>query len=331
MKISKAESEVFGLKIGRYIGNITNLDVSQLETDVMKLGVDMCRIKVLGSDIELFDKLNSTNYHYELYNLNYYNKFSFDSVTEADVKPELHVREVVDPEADQDFIAVLSNLLESRSWVEYDTFLSKNLLTEEKKKRASFEFYSSFSKSNDGSSYTGLMYFEEEPIGLFMGLFKGDVFFGNLFGLIDGYRGKGLSKYFYGFMFDICKMRGIKHFENEVNIFNFTSQKSAISQNFLPQEIYYNLTIYPFCNLKSGKFKRLTILDLSALFDYLTNTYEDYMIVNIKRKRYLDRNGYDSSMILEPIHTESRIFLVVHFMVGATIGETTYIDLKREI
>ena len=321
---------MFGLKIGRYSGNLTSLDVSQLESDIIQLGADICRIKVLGSDIKLFEKLNSSNYHYDIYNLNYYNKLNFNSLTDALPLPELNVREVVNPATDKDFVFVLRNLLESRSWVEYDTFLSKSIFTEAKKKLASFDFYSSFSKANDGNSYTGLMYANETPIGLFMGLYKGDVFFGNLFGLIEEYRGKGFAKYFYGFMYDICKARGIKYFENEVNIFNFTSQKSAISQNFLPKDIYYNITLYPFCNTKSSNFKKLELLNFSSLLVYLSNTYEEHMIVNIKRKRYLNGKEYTGSLLLEAIRTEARIFLVVHFMIGENIGETVYIDLKRE-
>jgi GNAT superfamily N-acetyltransferase len=329
VRISKSESKFFELAVGRYSGNLPSLDMHQLEKDIIQVGVDVCRIKVLGSDIKLFEKLRASNYHYDIYNLNYSNKLNFTDLKTIEPLPELHVREVTNPDADDDFISVLGNILESRSWVEYDTFLSQNFLTEAKKQEASYEFYSSFSKANDGNSYTGLMYYNDIPVGLFMGLFKGEVFFGNLFGLVEKYRGKGFAKYFYGFMCDICKARGIKYFENEVNIFNFSSQKSAISQNFLPKDIYYNLTLYPFCNIASHSFKNLKVFTFAALINYLAQTYKNYEIMTIKRKQYLPKKEHEGALISEAIHTDLRIFLVVHFMTGKNIAETVYIDLEK--
>ena len=330
VRISEQESKVFGLRIGRYSGNMVDLDTNRLVKDVLLHGVDLCRLKILGSDLKLFDKLEATNFHYEIYNLSYYNRFNFDSMKSTAPHPKLSAREVVDPGNDKDFRLVLSRLLASRSWVEYDSFLSKHLLTEEAKREASFDFYSSFSRSNQGDSYTGLMYFEDKPIGLFMGIFKKDVFFGNLFGLIEEYRGKGLSKYFYGFMFDICQAKGIRYFENEVNIFNFSSQQSAVSQNFTPQEIYYNITLFPFCNLEERAFKELPFTDLPALLKYISESYEQFDIGSIKTRRYSQTQRYEYALVSEVIHTANRAFVVVHFMFDSRIGKSIYVYLTMK-
>tara|TARA_Y100000385_G_scaffold66934_1_gene66709 strand:- start:23201 stop:24199 length:999 start_codon:yes stop_codon:yes gene_type:complete len=329
MKVSREESAMFGVKICRYEGNLVSLDCDQLERDILKFNPDLCRIKVLGNDIELFEKLNSLNYYYDLYNLSYYNSLELNKLGDVERNPNLHIREVVNPIDDEDFNFVLSNLLASRSWVEYDSFLSKNILSEDKKRSASFDFYSSFSKQNDGNSYTGLMYKNDKAIGMFMGLFKGEVFFGNLFGLIDEYRGQGLSKYFYGFMYEICHERGINYFENEVNIFNFSSQQSALSQNFMPTKIYYNITIYPFSNFNSGEYVKIPVKDFQGLFTYLSQEYKNYAVSIVKRKVYFVGLSYVGGLILERKIRSAHIFLVVHFIKNGQIGESVYIEMKE--
>ena len=330
VRVSVDESKVFGLKIGRYSGNIVDLDPKRLVNDVLYHGVDLCRLKILGGDLKLFDKLEATNFHYEIYNLSYYNRFDFNSIETTAPHPELSAREVIDPDNDKDFNFVLKHLLASRSWVEYDSFMSKTLLPEDSKRVASFDFYSSFSRNNKGDSYTGLMYFNDKPIGLFMGVFKEEVFFGNLFGLIEEYRAKGLSKYFYGFMFEICKARGIRYFENEVNIFNFSSQQSAVSQNFTPNAIYYNITLFPFCNLDERAYEQLTYTDLSAVLEHITACYSQYDITNIKTRRYSNALSYDYSLVSEVIHTVDKVFVVVHFMIDSRIGKSVFLNFTMK-
>lgn len=316
MIISELESKMVGHNIGRYKSNIENLDITELEENIKQIKPDICRLKINGRDDKLFDKLDKLNYPYEVYNINYYNVFDLSSVKEKEPPSELSYRQVKEGIEDKDFYIVLSNVLSARSWMEYNSFLTSNIFNENLKNEAALKFYQNFADGSNPMNFTGLVYFNETPIGLFMGYFIEDSFFGNLFGLVESFRNKGLSQYFYYFMYRECKKRNIKFFKNEVNLFNFNSQKSALSQGFLPREIYYNLSIFPFCNINQSKFKiiGLASFKLNALNSFIKSEFSEFEINNFKQKIYTKSNSFNKCILQNVISLSERKFIVIHFL-----------------
>lgn len=316
MIISELESKVVGHTIGRYKSNIENLDVLKIEENIKQLKPDICRLKINGSDDMLFDKLKQLNYPYEIYNINYYNIFDLSSVKKKEPPSELSYRQVIEGIEDKDFYIVLSNVLSARSWMEYNTFLTSHIFNENNKREAAIEYYQNFADDSNKASYTGLVYYDKTPIGLFMGYFTEDSFFGNLFGLVESFRNKGLSQYFYYFMYSECKKRNIKYFKNEVNLFNFKSQKSALTQGFLPKEIYYNLSIFPFCNINQSKFKiiELASFKLDALNLFIKSEFSEFEISTFKQKIYTKSNSFNKCILQSVISLSERKFIVIHFL-----------------
>lgn len=316
MIISELESKVVGHNIGRYKANIENLDIIELEENIKQLKPDICRLKINGRDDKLFDKLDNLNYPFELYNINYYNVFDISNIKPQKIPTELSYRQVIEGNKDKDFYEVLSDIISARSWMEYNTFITSNIFNEKLKKDAAIKHYESFANKTNPLSYTGLVYFKQTPIGLFMGSFVEDSFFGNLFGLVERFRNKGLSQYFYYFMYGECKKRNISFFKNEVNLFNYKSQQSALTQGFLPKEIYYNLSIFPFCNINQSKFKiiELASFKLDALNLFIKSEFSEFEISTFKQKIYTKSNSFNKCILQSVISLSERKFIVIHFL-----------------
>ncbi len=332
MYLSELESHYFGLNFGRYDSNIDVLDVKELESSILQSKIDVCRIKVLGSDDKVFNEINELNYPFEIYNVNYYNILDFKNHNNKLNLDGFEVREVIDADDDEDFKVVLRDVISNKTWVEYDSFLTRHLMPEEKRSSLAYEYYKKISRKNDDSRYTGMLYKEKKPIGLFMGYFKENAFFGNLFGIVKEYRQMGYAKYFYSFMYEICKRRNVHLFENEVNIFNFPSQKSAASQNFTPKELYFNFTIYPFCNDESDQFKTIHLksYDVNTLLEYMKENLVNYFIKSINSKNYSgSTQNIDCALIRTFVKSDEGVFVVAHFKTGNKITQSVYLEFRK--
>jgi hypothetical protein len=251
LNFSENESKITGFRIFRNKGYLDFLNQENIVEDVKTKKVDVLRIKVRGDNELLFKNLNEIGYIYDVFTINYFNRGEIFNINNELKNDIFSVRKVLDVKADIGFLSILEDVLNSKSWFEYDSKYMNYLLPDNKKKLLALDYYSSFCSSNNSKGLTRLLLKNEVPVGIFMGYIHEQTYHGMLFGIHSKYRNLGYSKYCYHFMSEECNQLGVKYFQNDVNIFNNISQKSAEKQTITPSSIYYNITIYPFLNIET--------------------------------------------------------------------------------
>lgn len=334
MKLSLNESKVFSHKVGRSEINIDNLDSLVFKKDMLTNEFDICRFKLFGGKKNIFEKLKSIGVPFEIYTINYYNFLPLDKKLKVNIPNEFSTREVLDTKTDSEFLSILNEVLSINDWLEYESLLSKNILTARLRKKLALDYYSSFCPKYKEKTYTGILNKDGKGIGIFMGEFINETFHGAIFGLVKTYRSKGYAQYFYEFMSRECKNRGVKFFVDEVNIFNLPSQKSANNQNLVPKDVYFNVTLFPFFNFKDKMFCNLNLNDfnLSSIILYLETFYHKYKIVDIKTNVFDDfKKSSDYELVkLCPILTQKDLFFVFHVLKDNKIVKSHYIHLNKD-
>jgi predicted transcriptional regulator with HTH domain len=331
--LSESESEIFGVNVARNSNYMEGIELENANTEMMNLHADVVRIKVNGAYEPIFKKLNQLNLPYELYTINYFNKSKIGEAVNFD-KLDFSILNVENPRNHQGFMDLLNDVLESKSWFEYESELSNHILPFEKRKQLATRYYSSFSESTQKNAYSAILLKAQEPIGIFIGYFVNETYNGVLYGISSKYRTMGYAKYPYLFMMEECRKRGIKYFQNDVSIFNMVSQKATISQNLLPENIFFNITIYPYFNYlaKSSKKIKLRLYNLQGLLEYINLNFPDLSISSIKCRNYdVLNDAIPEVYILTPAQTNSYCFFVAHFIVSAKIVESYYIETKNQL
>ena len=335
MKISQLESAFFNYKVGRQELYADDYTQSQLEVSILEGQFDICRIKLYGGKKDLLDSLNKLGFPYEIYTINYYNFLKIADKPKLIRDGMFTIREVHRSKEDAEFIEILEEVLDQNEWMEYDSTLSNSLMPVIQRKKLAKAYYSSFCSTERPNTYTGILNKEGKGIGIFMGEFKDNSFHGALFGLKKAYRAKGYAKYFYDFMCEICLDKGIEYFADEVNIFNIPSQQSALSQNLVPQKVYFNISIFPFYHYQDKIYCELDIkyCRYGEIVNYLEDCFPEFYI----KTSHARQDERDFGMVINnvvqtcPVITEKEMFLVFHFIQKSIIKGSYYFHLIKNI
>jgi hypothetical protein len=331
LQISKIETLLYKNKVMRNSKEISVNQIYELNNQIILKKPDVCRLKISGDDENLTSELNNLGYPYEIQNVIIRNRLKIPNLENIETKT-FSYKEVID-ENNLDFQKVLSDVVDNKTWVEYESDLTLNLFPKEKRKEIAKKYYSKFNSSSDPKSYTALFYKEKEPIGFFMGTFVDNVFLGSFFGVIDKYRSQNYARHMYYFMFEVCKKKNIEYFETEVNISNFQSLKSSYSKGFKPASIKFNInifTFYEFENKKAVELNNKEISNLNSILVYLNENYNSLEITNIKKKVNTTTITTNKTIKIEAFKNELNSMFVFHFLKDDTICLSYYINLSKK-
>ena len=139
---------------------------------------------------------------------------------------------------------MLAEILETRFWWEYKSKYLAALIPKEKEEEIATAYFTSFNYTKRKNARCWFLKYHGEYAGIFMGTIEEECFDGTFYGILPAYRGKGLSKKIYQFMDSICHENGLKFFQNDVHFLNLYSQRSAVSQQVVPKEIYFNIVLF---------------------------------------------------------------------------------------
>jgi hypothetical protein len=331
MKYSKLESEILNYKVGRIALKESETALMDLQEEIYNNRFDICRIKLYANNRTLFQYLGELNCPIHIYNINYWNVLKIPEPTPFD-KKDFSIRQVQDNASDLEFQNLLKQVLQSKTWMEYEGHLSSGVFSSAIKQELAFDYYKNFNIHSNPAAYTGILYKGNSAIGLFMGEFENRTFAGSLFGILQEYRSLGYAKYFYEFMFEQCRLRNIEFFETEVNLFNFGSQQSALSKKFVTKSIHFNLTIFPFLSLTRNQVKGLFLneFSLTSILGHFEREYKWSKNWSIKTKEYKNTtraiNEAKYQVVLE---NQKYIFIVVHLLEDEHLSKIIYIEITK--
>lgn len=248
---SNTESEVYGLEL--YRGKVE--DSAELEgflEELMRKGVDLCRLKVNANDKNAFAYLTELGIPYQLYNMLYTNYVEITELPdEAFSWPEAYSFRPFLPDEKELMSNMTKATITKKTWVNYNSDLVEDCMTEDRELLASQAYACSF-YSEDGSKSSWIISFEGTDIGYFMGEESEDGLNGTFYGILPEHRSKAHSKVIYMMILSVCRDKGYRFFKNDIGVMNIPSQKSASSQRMVPTDIYFHFELYPFLSGKSS-------------------------------------------------------------------------------
>ena len=249
---SNTESEVYGLELFR--GKVdSTIELNGFLEELNRKRVDVCRLKVNANDKNAFAYLTELGVPYQLYNMLYTNYVEISALPdEAFVWPVEYSFRPFIPEEKELMSAMTKATIDKKTWVNYNSDLVKDRMTEERELAASQEYACSF-YSEDGSKASWIISFEGADIGYFMGEESEDGLNGTFYGILPEHRSKAHSKVIYMMILSVCRDKGYRFFKNDIGVMNIPSQKSASSQRMVPTDIYFHFELYPFLSGKWGK------------------------------------------------------------------------------
>ena len=251
LRFSPAESEVLNLKVARGEDFLEEFDPIALTEDIVSENYDIVRLKINGKNTSLFEQLNTCGFPYQVFTVNYQNIKVIEGKMEIDdpeVTCEAYLGE--NPEMLKE---ILEKVIGTRSWPEYTSGLMRELVPESRTKALAVSYFSGFYPEKDANARTWLLRYRDKIVGLFMGRIEAETFYGTLYGILPEYRSLGFSKIIYQYMANLCSDLGLKYFKNDIHILNLRSQSSAVGQQVVPKEIYYNIVLYPLFSKDSGQ------------------------------------------------------------------------------
>jgi hypothetical protein len=275
---SEEESNLLQLNVARCKGYVTALDAAQIRGQVFAEGYDICRIKLEGTHTSLFKSIEEVGFPYSIYTVNYHNQLNITpllKITEGYKAIEYNNTH------QQALHSILQDVFESRGWFEYENDRYSTLISTGQEREVFMHYFSNFTDALNGR-HTYLLFFNEIPVGVFIGYVNGDRFYGILYGVLSSERGKGSSKEIYKLMNNICFEMGLKYFENDVSIFNIPSQRSTVSSGLVPDNIHFNVILYPMLGSAGGVLEGGNV-DVPAmqLFSRLGNMYFNNLLFSI--------------------------------------------------
>lgn len=308
---SEVESEVYNLEF--YRAKVETVrHFNELLNQLVSNKVDVLRLKVNAEEKQVFSKLDEIGIPYQLYNMLYTNYVEIsDLPNEAFVSPPKYECEDFDPSKMDRMRSMVVRTINKKTWVNYNSDLISDRITDELELQASQEYGCSF-YSKDGTKASWIIRFENEDIGFFMGEESEDGFYGAFYGILPEHRNREHSKVVYMMMLDICRKKGYRFFKNDIGVMNIPSQKSASSQRMVPTDIYFHFELYPMLSLKSDKIvvnDSASILPFSEIDDRvlarILNTvgsdfesatkFEHRLVVENKRTAMVVSKGVDDS------------------------------------
>jgi len=247
---SEAESKVYNLEFFRAKAEKVEDHLAFLD-ELLAKKVDILRFKVNASDKHLFSFLDQLGVPYQLYNMLYTNYVEIrDLPGEAFQCPPNYSCEAFEPSQIERMRSMVTRTISKKTWVNYDSDLVSDRITDELELQASQEYGCSF-YSEDGSKASWIIRYANQDVGFFMGEEYEDGFIGTFYGILPEYRNHNHSKVVYMLMLDICRKRGYRFFKNDIGIMNIPSQKSAVSQKMTPTNIYFHFELYPMLSLEA--------------------------------------------------------------------------------
>lgn len=246
--LSKNESNRLKCKFYRSTETFSKLPFNEMEALFKTEEVDILRLKLDASNMALFNELNKIPYYYEIFNLN--NKYRLSIDNKLKLNENLAVNFIQVNKVEKEYLITLNDILKNKTWLEYESLILNNKLTENKRIDIALGYYSKFS-SNNKDEVVVKMFVKDIEVGLFIAKIESNRLFGVLVGIRTKYRGMNYAKYFYNFILDYCNKNGLKYFDVEVNTFNFPSQNFVKSAGFKSTGFFYNVNIFPKFNFKS--------------------------------------------------------------------------------
>lgn len=322
---SKLESKKLNLKMFRCSDTIHNIPFDFLEKKIKENKIDVLRLKISAQNLSIFNDLVELGYFYEIYNINNTNILDINKYKVFNNNTDFSYRLVLDPENDKSFQNILYEVVKNKGWIEYDSNILAKKYTNETKNEIAMKYYGNYHSSNQ---FKAVLKKGDDEIGVFMGNFENNSFYGTLFGLKEKERNKGYAKYFYNLMIEICKDKGVVFFKTDVNIFNWGSQMSASSAGFLNKKTYFNINLYPLANDTNSENLLLKDIEISNISTYLKSLYPDFYIDCIQSKIYDHLYKFDQIKIKELDISSKQKIVVFHFYNTNILNKSTYIKLK---
>ncbi|MFT6209726.1 MAG: hypothetical protein ACJAYA_000237 [Bacteroidia bacterium] len=297
---SEAESKVYNLEFFR--AKVEKVEDYSAFLDVLLAKkVDVLRLKVNANDKQVYSFLDLLGIPYQLYNMLYTNYVGIaDLPEEAFQCPPNYTCEEFEPSQIERMRGMVTRTINKKTWVNYNSDLVYNRITDEVELCASQEYGCSF-YAEDGSKASWIIRYENEDIGFFMGEESEDGFNGTFYGILPEHRNQEHSKVVYMLMLDICRKRGYRFFKNDIGVMNIPSQKSAASQRMTPTNIYFHFELYPMLSVESQ-----SLFNTDSLEEHETQLQKHFgsSLTEKKISRVLLTEGLDKSLVAK---TENRL------------------------
>ena len=328
---SQLETEIYNYHFYRASLNLLNANTGQILDVLNKEDIDVLRLKLMASHIDVLKFLTTLHMPFEIYNINYINKLDIKHYRDVNLPEDVIFKVIENPHNDVKFQEILETVITSENWVEYTGWLSDSIMPKQRRLEVAVNYYkSSFYSLSEHPFYTFLVVNGVE-VGITVGKFESDVYQGALFGLLPEYRKKGLAKYFYQLMVEEMRRRGAVYFRNEVNLFNTNSQSSANNRNIQADDYYFNVSIFPFRKLDNSFIKvALTSIGESGWLELAKELYPKCQILDMKNNFTVCPASNDSEALYRCIDLkENCIMIVGHVIKGERVEASTYITLLK--
>ena len=286
LHLSVKETKITGLTTARSNGVFSTLEPQVLWKEIKEKSLDVCRIKINISEINIFTVLDCFPCPALVYSLNYHN---IKIIPEKTAQIPASISWVPFSENLRDeLINCLDKIYDTRSWPVFSQGIFSGLMPDATEKKLFIDFFSSFHPAEKENARTYFLKSKEDIVGIFMGSNLGDSFHGSLYGILPEFRGKGLSKIIYSAMDEICKESGLQFFKNEIHLLNVPSQKSAKTSDLVPTEIQANIILYPLLSVNSKNRFSVSFTDsqeteiIQILLCKILNKYPEFCLTKMR-------------------------------------------------
>lgn len=332
LSYSNLESNIFGYSFYRGRFDLNKLDQFALHANIAELGCDVLRLKILGDHPLVFSFLNKLGLPYEIYNINYLNRLLIQDFKEIAIPDNIKFRQIHKPSEDESFAGSLGLILDKVSWVEYENDLIDTIMPADKRKELAFKYYLEDFKTKNLDAFYASLQVDGQDVGVVIGAFEGDSYIGSFFGLLPNQRNQGWAKYFYQLMIEECRNREVKYFENEVNLFNISSQASANSRGITPKKFYFNVCVYPLLNLdQSSKEESLSFPGKDRFVSEVYKRYPEFEITQmICGDQELNLNKAKGFYVRSISLKGDRLLIVMVNLDENGLANSCYVKLKKK-
>lgn len=276
MKLIRSVSESISYDLEFYRAFADSLDdLSDLLPQLLALKVDVLRVKVNGSEKQLFATLDEIGIPYQIYNLLYRNLIDLKTLDRVMFQiDDGFTYEEYEAGMEPRMKRLVELSIADKTWVDYNSDLVADSVTIDRELASSVKFACAHHKDR-GIGKGWIIKYEDEDIGFFTGREKEDGFLGTFFGIIPEYRNRNYSKVAYAIMYTVFRDLGYRFFENNIGILNIASQRSAAAYHMAPTDLYFHVELYPFLNRSAIETRSAQLSGAHSVVELALSLWKD--------------------------------------------------------